>query len=69
VDLKSDKKTNLARSMARQLAIKPGKALGNEEMLNLVNELFTSKAPEIAPDGSRTLRIVAVDEIGKMFRE
>lgn len=69
VDLKSDKKTNLARSMARQLAIKPGKALGNEEMLNLVNELFASKAPEIAPDGSPTLRIVAVDEIGKMFRQ
>lgn len=69
VDLKSDKKTNLARSMARQLAIKPGKALGNEEMLNLVNELFASKAPEIAPDGSPTLRIVAADEIGKMFRQ
>lgn len=68
LDLKSDKKTNLARSMARQLAIKPGKVLGNEEMLNLVNELFASKAPEISPDGSPTLRILAVDEIVKLFR-
>lgn len=69
VDLKSDKKTSLARSMARQLAIKPGKALGNEEMFNIVNELFASKAPETAPDGSPILRILTIAEIGKMFRE
>jgi DNA mismatch repair protein MutL len=69
VDLKSDKKTSLARSMARQLAIKPGKALGNEEMFNIVNELFASKAPETAPDGSPTLRILTIAEIGKLFRE
>jgi DNA mismatch repair protein MutL len=69
VDLKSDKKTNLARSMARQLAIKPGKALGSEEMLNLVNELFASQAPEIAPGGNPTLKIITVEEIGKMFKE
>jgi len=69
VDLKSDKKTNLALSMARQLAIKPGKTLGNEEMLAIVNELFASKAPEIAPDGSPTLRIITLNDISKMFQD
>lgn len=69
VDLKSDKRTNLARAMSRQLAIKPGKVLSNEEMLALVNELFASKAPEIAPDGSPTLRIITLHEIGKRFTE
>ncbi len=69
VDLKSDKKTNLARSMARQLAIKPGKILKNEEMMEIVNQLFASKAPEIAPDGSPTLRIITLNEINKRFQE
>jgi DNA mismatch repair protein MutL len=68
VDLKSDRKTNLALSMARQLAIKPGKTLGNEEMLTIVNELFASKVPEVAPDGSPTLKIITLDEIGKIFK-
>jgi DNA mismatch repair ATPase MutL len=54
--------------MARQLAIKPGKTLGNEEMLTIVNELFASKVPEVAPDGSPTLKIITLDEIGKIFK-
>lgn len=69
VDLKSDKKTNLARSMARQLAIKPGKILRNEEMMEIVNQLFASKVPEISPDGSPTLRIITLNEINKRFQE
>ena len=69
VDLKSDKRTNLARAMARQMAVKPGKTLGNQEMLAIVNDLFSSKAPEIAPDGSPTLRILSLESVGKLFRE
>jgi DNA mismatch repair protein MutL len=68
VDLKSDRKTNLARSLSKQLAIKAGRPLGAEEMFNIVNELFATKAPEIAPDGSPTLRIIEVNEIEKMFQ-
>lgn len=69
IDLKSDRNTNLARSMARQMAIKPGKILGSEEMMEIINQLFASKAPEISPDGSPTLRIITLNEINKKFRE
>ncbi|MGB4204895.1 MAG: DNA mismatch repair endonuclease MutL [Bacteroidales bacterium] len=69
IDLKSDRNTNLARSMAKQMAIKPGKILGSEEMMEIINQLFASKAPEISPDGSPTLRIITLNEINKKFRE
>lgn len=69
VDLKTDKRTNIARAMSRQLAIKPGKVLSNEEMLALVNELFAGKAPETAPDGNATLRLITLNEIQKRFSE
>jgi len=68
-DLKSDKTTGLARSLARQLAVKPGKQLAHEEMMNIVNELFATKAPESAPDGSPTLRIITLDDISRKFKE
>lgn len=68
-DLKSDKTTGLARSLARHLAVKPGKQLAHEEMMNIVNELFATKAPESAPDGSPTLRIITLDDISRKFKE
>lgn len=69
VDLKSDKTLSLARSLARHLAVKPGKQLAVEEMMNIVNELFATKAPESAPDGNPTLRIITLEDISKKFRE
>jgi len=68
-DLKSDKTTGLARLLARQLAIKPGKQLANEEMMSIINELFATKAPESAPDGNPTLRIISLDDISRKFKE
>lgn len=69
VDLKSDKKTNLARALSRQLAVKPGKGLSSEEMFSIVNELFATQAPEFAPDGSPVVRIITLNEIEKRFQD
>ncbi len=67
-ELKSDRKTGLARSMARQMAIKAGKTLTNDEMLGIVNQLFATAVPEMAPDGSPTLRIITINEIAELFK-
>ncbi|MCC6837028.1 MAG: DNA mismatch repair endonuclease MutL, partial [Bacteroidia bacterium] len=45
IELKSDKRENLARSMAYNMAIKEGKVLSQDEMNNIIDELFACKMP------------------------
>lgn len=65
--LKIDKQTNLLRSMARNLAIKPGKALLPEEMQSLIDDLFTCKIPEVSPSGRKIILMISTEEIEKQF--
>ncbi|MBW6489700.1 MAG: DNA mismatch repair endonuclease MutL [Lentimicrobium sp.] len=65
--LKIDKQTNLIRSMARNLAIKPGKTMLPEEMQSLINDLFTCKVPEVSPSGKKIIIMIGTEEIEKKF--
>ena len=65
--LKLDKKSNLARSMAKNMAIKPGKALLTEEMQSLVDDLFACQIPNISPSGKTITVIISADDIEKRF--
>lgn len=58
-DLGIDKPIRLARAMAAQFSIKPGKKLSKEEMANLFDNLFACQVPEQAPDGSKIIGIVS----------
>ncbi len=62
-DLYFGLKNSVASVIARRMAVKPDKILQPEEMTNLINELFSCQAPEIAPDGSATLRIFSPGEL------
>jgi DNA mismatch repair protein MutL len=66
--LNIDKKVNLARSMAHNLAIRVGKSLQPEEMQQLVGELFACRIPDSAPDGSPAIRIISLDDIERRFK-
>lgn len=66
-DLISDKKINLARSLAVQMAAGKEKKLEREEMISIIDRLFACKIPEVAPDGKHIVRIISLDEIGQMF--
>jgi DNA mismatch repair protein MutL len=68
MDARMDKKDNLARSLARNLAQKSLKNLNNEEMQSLVGELFVSQMPETSPSGKKTIFIFPLDEIEKKFK-
>ncbi len=68
-DVKIDKNICLALSVARQMAVKPDRLLQNREMINIINELFACKTPEIAPDGSPTLRIITIEELNSRFHK
>ena len=53
----------LALSMARHVAIPHGQVLSNDEMENLVNQLFTCTDVNHTPDGRIILTIVPQQDI------
>ncbi len=63
-----EKNKKLALSMAKSLSIKAGRALMQEEMNILINQLFASKQSEISPEGKKILEIVPIEELHKFFR-
>ncbi|MBK6345430.1 MAG: DNA mismatch repair endonuclease MutL [Bacteroidales bacterium] len=65
--LKLDRKSNLARSMARNLAIRPGKVLMTEEMQSLVDDLFACRVPNLSPSGKTITVMIGTDDLDKRF--
>jgi DNA mismatch repair protein MutL len=63
----SNKNSHVAKSIAKQAAIKRGTKLGAEEMNRLIDELFACAEPKFAPDGKACIKTLSLDEIGKMF--
>lgn len=59
----ADIRKALALSLARNAAIPYGQVLSNDEMENLVNELFACGNVNYAPDGNRILSILKQEEI------
>ncbi len=68
-ELRSDKRENLARSMARNTAIKSGKTLSQEEMNNLIDELFACKMPYSTPAGKPTISTFSMEDLDKRFKK
>lgn len=67
-DLNIDKKINLAHSMARNIAIKPGIKLEMEEMEEIIDKLFACEAPHTSPSGKPTITTISLDELEKRFK-
>jgi DNA mismatch repair protein MutL len=57
----------LARIIAGNMAVKAVKNLKAEEMQQLIDELFACQVPDVAPDGSKVLKIIQVQEIDKLI--
>ncbi len=68
VEVKLDTHVNLARAMARSLAVKHGKALTLEEMNALTDDLFSCELPYQTPSGKPTLTILSMDDVGDKFK-
>ncbi|MFY7900405.1 MAG: DNA mismatch repair endonuclease MutL, partial [Chitinophagaceae bacterium] len=66
-DIKFSKREKLVRCMARQQAIKSGRTLQQNEMKQLVEELFACNTPNITPTGSPTFVEFKEDYIDRMF--
>jgi len=66
-ELKLDKRDALARSMARNSAIKGGTVLGQQEMNTLIEELFACKTPNFSIGGKPVIQTIALTEIAQKF--
>lgn len=64
---KTSKEENVASATARQLAIKAGTQLTQEEILYIVNRLFSGKSPEISPSGKKIIRVFSLQELSEIF--
>ncbi|MNY14795.1 DNA mismatch repair protein MutL [compost metagenome] len=66
-ELKLDKRDALARSMARNSAIKNGTVLGQEEMNTLIEQLFACKTPNFSISGKPVIQTIGMTELDKKF--
>ncbi len=57
----------LAKSMAKNLAVKTGVSLNITEQEDMINRLFACKEPTVSPFNKPTFRIVSLDEFDKKF--
>ncbi|TWR30435.1 DNA mismatch repair endonuclease MutL [Mucilaginibacter pallidiroseus] len=67
--LKLDKRDNLARSLARNAAIKVGTKLSLEEMNQLVDQLFACQMPNLALNGKPVISTVTLAELAERFEK
>jgi DNA mismatch repair protein MutL len=68
-ELKLDKRDALARSMARNSAIKAGTALSQQEMNNLIDELFACKTPNFSINGKPAIQTITLAELAQKFEK
>jgi DNA mismatch repair protein MutL len=66
-ELKLDKRDALARSMARNSAIKSGVSLAQEEMNMLIEQLFACKTPNFSISGKPIIQTIGLLELDKKF--
>ena len=66
-DISSKMAEHIALSSAKAAAIKYGQTLSQNEMDNLVANLFSSKEPKYTPDRKLVISTMSYDEIAKMF--
>jgi DNA mismatch repair protein MutL len=67
VKLNLEKRDNLAKSYGCKHAIKAGDPLSENEMLNLIDKLFSVKMPYVCPHGRPTIVKLSMDQLDKMF--
>ncbi len=65
--LRNERHTVLARSMARSMAIRPGRVLSVTEMHDLIDRLFACEHPHHTPMGKPTLLTIGSEELSERF--
>ena len=67
--LKLDKRDNLARTLAKNAAIKAGIRLSQAEMNNLIDQLFACESPNISLQGKPVIITFTLEELIQRFEK
>lgn len=67
-ELQIEKKDNLAKSFACRGAVKTGDLLQKEEMIKLIDNLFSCEMPYVCPHGRPTIVRINTEELDKRFQ-
>ena len=59
----TDKKLNLARSLASQTAVKTGQTLSNAEMQDIIDRLFACSVADVSPNGKNIYTVLNAEDI------
>ena len=65
--IESELLSNIALSMARSAAIKPGQSLSDKEIEQLLGDLFKLTTPNYTPDGKNIIATIPTSDIAKLF--
>jgi DNA mismatch repair protein MutL len=57
----------LAKSMAKNMAVKAGVGLNNDERENLINQLFACKEPTVSPTNKAVFFLLETQDFDKKF--
>jgi len=68
IDIKIKAKEQLAQSLAKISSINYGQPLTNEEMCDLIDNLFACNAPNYTADGKIVISTITSDELEKRFK-
>ncbi len=68
-ELTLSKRENLARSLAKNAAIKPGTPLDNESISDLIDALFACESPNISIHGKPTIITITLQELMEKFNK
>lgn len=66
-NLKLDQRENLARTLARNAAVRPGMVLTPDEMSEMIDQLFACQLPNTALNGKPVLITITLDELARRF--
>ncbi len=69
LELKDQRRENLARAMALNSGIHKGKKLGVDEMKSIIDRLFACRNPNYSPNGRRIYFILGAEKIEKLFNK
>lgn len=69
MEVKIDKRENVARSMAKNTSIKTGKILTVQEMQNVIDSLFACEMPYTSPSGKTIITTLDFSELEKLFKK
>lgn len=67
IHAKGNRWENIATALARQLAVKRGTPLPEEDICYIASRLFSGPMPEISPSGKRVFRILSEKELAGFF--